>query len=371
MVFDSVYSHFVKILLLSAYHAHSHAYWCDALIQGLPEFDWTVRTLPARYFSWRVRGNGLSWLNEPAMAQPHDAIVATSMVDLATVRGLFPALCDKPALLYFHENQFQYPSSQNQFNSLEPQLTSLYSALAANSIVFNSQFNRDTFLTGVKDLLRKFPDCVPRNVLSTLARRASVIPVPVKQAMGLEHKAEVFTVLWNHRWEYDKGPELLYEALERLPEGLPWRVNVVGQQFRQQPEVFSRLHQLLTTRGWLGAWGYETSMNKYEQLLGAAHVVVSTAAHDFQGIAILEAVAAGCIPVVPKRLAYLELFPEAFQYYGTDEASALSAMLTKRYDQWQQQRLPKAPSVDQCAWANVRPLYERAFKALVEKIPPT
>ncbi len=47
---------------------------------------------------------------------------------------------------------------------------------------------------------------------------------------------------------------------------------------------------------------------EYQALLQQSNVVLSTALHDFQGIAVLEGVAAGCIPVVPNRLAYPELF---------------------------------------------------------------
>ena len=40
-------------------------------------------------------------------------------------------------LLYFHENQFAYPD-QSSAGLVERQLTSIYSAMAADSIAFNS-----------------------------------------------------------------------------------------------------------------------------------------------------------------------------------------------------------------------------------------
>ena len=63
-------------------------------------------------------------------------------------------------------------------------------------------------------------------------------------------------------------------------------------------------------------------------------VVVSTALHDFQGLAVLEAVAAGCIPLLPNRLCYGEWFTDSYLYISFDDidreaeelASKLSAL---------------------------------------------
>ncbi|MEM1008468.1 MAG: DUF3524 domain-containing protein, partial [Myxococcota bacterium] len=51
-----------SVLLLSAYDAQSHRQWWKGLVRALDHWNWCVKTLPARYFSWRFRGNALSWL---------------------------------------------------------------------------------------------------------------------------------------------------------------------------------------------------------------------------------------------------------------------------------------------------------------------
>jgi hypothetical protein len=141
-----------KIWLLSAYRADSHAAWADWLVSNHFSIEWHRLELPGRHFRWRIRGNPLSWLDALPQQTP-DLIIATSMVDLATLKGLHPRLANVPAYYYFHENQFAYPVSEQQVQSIEPQMVQLYGALTADRLLFNSAFNRDSFLDGVKSLL--------------------------------------------------------------------------------------------------------------------------------------------------------------------------------------------------------------------------
>ena len=80
----------MRILLLSAYDAVSHRQWREGLVAALPEHNWTVLALPPRHFRWRIRGNSLSWgVGERSiLKQSFDCLVATSMVDLASLKGL-------------------------------------------------------------------------------------------------------------------------------------------------------------------------------------------------------------------------------------------------------------------------------------------
>ena len=168
-----------KAWLLSAYRSDSHAQWAGWLIDNQPNFDWQRRELPGRHFRWRIRGNPLSWLDELPSENP-DLIVATSMVDLATLKGLHPRIAETPTIYYFHENQFAYPRSAKQVQSIDPQMVQLYGALAADRLLFNSDFNRSTFLAGVDALLRKFPDATPNGLSARLAAKSSICPVAVE-----------------------------------------------------------------------------------------------------------------------------------------------------------------------------------------------
>lgn len=306
-----------RILLLSAYDAASHKRWREQLTTLLPEYHWHALALAPRYFQWRIRGNALSWLNESCFQEPWDLVVATSMVDLATLRGLHPQLANTPCLLYMHENQFAFPVSKQQAGRVEPQMVNLYSASAADSVVFNSAWNRDSFLLGVGALLNKMPDAVPAGVVESLRHKSRVLPVPIEDHLFADVSGPLSQgcphLLWNHRWEYDKAPDRLLNFLEKLENRQqPYRLSVVGESFRNQPDSFDQIAARFSHR--IEFWGFQQSRAEYDRLLRKADIVLSTALHDFQGLSMLEAMASGCIPLTPDRLAYREYVPESCRY---------------------------------------------------------
>jgi len=306
-----------RTLLLSAYDAASHRRWREQLMTALPDFQWQVLDLPARHFRWRIRGNALSWLAEPAMARAWDLLLATSMVDLAVIKGFFPGLAHTPSLLYMHENQFAYPTSRRQHASAEPGMVNLTAAVAADAVVFNSAWNLESFMDGVGEFLHGMPDAVPRGLPDSLRTKSRVLPVPVADYLYAPRQRPMDRVrphlLWNHRWEYDKGPERLLGLLNALEmRGVDFRLSVVGERFRHRPPAFAAIRE--RHGGRLVHWGFMEQRADYDALLATADVVISTALHDFQGLSMLEAMAAGCLPLAPDRLAYPEYVPARQRY---------------------------------------------------------
>jgi len=314
-------------LLISAYDAGSHRYWRKGLEQYLREYDWTVIALPARFFSWRIRGNPISFLSQYSdeLSLDYDFIIATSMVDLATLKGIVPSLASVPSLIYFHENQFEYPKTKNQPTSIEPQMVNLYSAMSADSLIFNSEFNRDSFFAGVDRLMEKLPDYTVTSLSKQFAIKSSVIPVPVnddwfglvrprkrKIEPAINHEVPV-KIVWNHRWEYDKGPDRLLGFIKALKaRAVLFEMNIVGEAFRQVPSEFKEIERCFAEN--IKTFGYVRDAQAYKVLLAQCDIVLSTAIHEFQGISVMEAVSAGCLPLVPDRLSYQELIPEKYRY---------------------------------------------------------
>lgn len=350
------------VWLLSAYAAPSHRAWADRIRALWPHADWHVLELPGRHFRWRIRGNPLSWLDRlPAVAP--DLLIATSMVDLATLRGLHPHLARVPTLYYFHENQFAYPAGANQRPSLEPQMVQLYGALAADRVAFNSAFNRDSFLEGVRNLLERMPDETPARVAERIAERSLILPVPVDPPAPVTRDArDPRLIVWNHRWEYDKDPDRFADAMIALAaRGREFRLALLGMRHRQGHPALDRLRREMPERIVVdGAPEREI----YLGWLGRAGIVVSTALHEFQGLSMLEAAGAGARPLVPDALCYPEHFPEPYRYPADDPDA-----LVDRLEVWLEQGLPPPVSVDAWSTAAVGPLWDAALTELVEPRP--
>lgn len=364
----------LRILLIEPYHGGSHAAFCETLAYGL-DAEWTVLSLPARHFKWRMRSAAAYFAIErrEVLEAGYDLLVASSMLPLAELQGLCPALAEVPSVLMFHENQLAYPPQEGREDPRDHHygFTQMVSALAATRVVFNSHYNRASFLEAGEELLRRMPDAVPSSWMDRINRRSVVLPLPldlselepadlVDDPPGSRNRGPV--LLWNHRWEHDKNPEAFFAALFELADrGLVFRVIVAGQQFRDSPHVFAE------ARGRLGGrvvqFGTAHNREAYLALLRRAHIVVSTARQEFFGISVLEAVHHGALPLVPDRLSYQELFPDECRY---DDDRQLADRLAGLIQSWQAGKVDLRK--DRRDWtapyraAVVLPAYRRLFE---------
>ena len=377
----------MRILLLSAYDAQSHKYWREGLVAQFPEHDWTQLVLPGRYFSWRIRGNSMQWaLGERAtLDQPFDVVFATSMVDLASLKGFVPNLANIPSILYFHENQFIYPPSQaNKKHLLDPKMVTLYAAIAADKLVFNSPYNQQSFIAGVKELLNQLPEKMPLDLAQLLSEKSLVLPVPLQPVSPLKvaytgtkddvtlwpkrERTWSLRLIWAARWEYDKGPQQLQAILRQLSHRhVDFKLCVLGQSFRQQPVEFEQIKAEFNSH--LVQFGYATSRQQYLNWLAGGDLILSTALHEFQGLAVQEAVQQGCTPVLPNRLVYPQMFGSDFVYESsplTPETEAIAAAdLIQALSLKRQQGHAMSAFVDHLTWPKMKVKYQHLLNALV------
>lgn len=320
-----------RIAILEAYYGGSHAAFVDAL-RRYSRHDLTIATLPARKWKWRMRGASVwltrddsAWIHN-ANSQPVDVVLCSDMLSVADLRALLPAgRRDIPLVCYFHENQLTYPLPPGQVRDFQYGMTNITSCLAADAVWFNSRFHLEDFLEAAANLLRKMPDFVPGEAIAEIRRKTAVFPPPVmmerlKRPSG--SAAQPLTILWCHRWEFDKNPEPFFDALLRLDrEGLDFKLVLLGEQFRSAPPAFASAWDRLQSH--ITHAGYLPDRAEYVSMLCRCDVVVSTAIQENLGIAVIEAVLCGCQPLLPNRLAYPEVIPAEFHetcLYDSDSA---------------------------------------------------
>ena len=315
----------IKLLLVSPFHGGSHRAWAEGL-QKHSRAEIRILSLPARFWKWRMHGGSVSlaleFLDDPW--QP-DLIMATDMLDLST----FLALTRKksytvPGILYCHENQLTYPMPENARGNRKPELVqetdrhypfiNLTSMLAADRVIFNSIYHEKEFLAALPGYLRRFPETRLPGAARAIRGKSAVaypgIEIPSGTPAPDDSRDEAPLIIWNQRWEYDKNPGEFFGALVKLKQhGLNFRLAVCGEQFSEKPAEITRALETLSSE--LVHCGY-ADQETYLRLLADSDIVFSTAIHEFFGISILEAVANRAFPILPARLSYPELIPEAF-----------------------------------------------------------
>ncbi len=319
-----------RILVVEPYYGGSHRQFLDGLRSHLPA-EWLFLTLPAR--KWKMRMQlAAPWVvaelaKLPVEKRWFDTLLVSTFVDCAVLRALLSTLPGwNPRTLiclYFHENQFAYPSRSADPGLFQFTAVNFNSALAADRLAFNSEFNRRTFLDGVASLLNKATDIALPDLCARLAAKSTLLYPGIElAAIETPKRRPGAVIVWNHRWEADKNPQQFFSVLRRLKaRGVRFQLLLLGQSFQRRPSCFAGVDDEFADE--LLHCGFVANRQHYLRLLGMGTVVVSTALHEFYGIAVIEAVRAGCRPLLPNRLSYPELFPHQYLYKEGELAARL------------------------------------------------
>lgn len=160
----------------------------------------------------------------------------------------------------------------------------MFVSIAADRIVFNSNFNKTSFLTEINRFLSIQSICKLKNIPETLAPKCDVLYFPIKfdrQPKNLDDR-DVLHLIWSHRWEHDKNPNLLAETLFELHDrGVPFKVSIIGEKYQEYPKCFDEMQTKLPNE--IIHFGY-LSRDDYIACLADGDIVISTAGHEFYGV---------------------------------------------------------------------------------------
>ena len=100
--------------------------------------------------------------------------------------------------------------------------------------------------------------------------------------------------------------------------------------------------------------GFAKDKAHYWDLLQQSDIVISTSNQEFFGISIVEAVYAGCYPILPKRLSYPEVFKGLDVFY--DDFDGLTKKL---YSSLKSEELPQFKErVEGLDWSKIISIYD-------------
>lgn len=95
-------------------------------------------------------------------------------------------------------------------------------------------------------------------------------------------ESKLLHLVWPHRWEHDKNPQLLADALIELnSRQIPFTLSIIGEKYQTYPSCFDEIHEKL--KGKIKHFGYLTR-EEYVVCLSEADIVISTADHEFYGV---------------------------------------------------------------------------------------
>ena len=337
----------MKILVIEPYMSASHAHWTKILCRFL-RHEVRLLSLPGRHWKWRMHQAPLHFaLQLNQMHWEPDVIIASEMMDLALFKSLIDI--DVPIILYFHENQLTYPISKKDTDAQHQRdnhygFINFTSTVVADHVCFNSEFHRQSFLQQLHPFLSQFPEKLDARFLMDIRGKSSVV-TPGIDIQELAEYQEVESlagpiILWNHRWEYDKDPNMFYRALIHAQEqGREFSVVLLGGDKNQAPEVFSKLESRLGPK--VLQFGFVQNRADYLSWLWKSDVVISTSKQDFFGLSVVEAIYCQCTPLLPDRLAFPDHLPldiKALYLYNSE--SDLQEKLIRLLDEWQPQRKP-------------------------------
>lgn len=320
----------MKVLLLDPYHTGSHAHWSRGLQQSLSKKDFTcdLWTLPGRHWKWRMHGACGAFARKAAQhTGVPDVIIATDMLNVASLRGLLPPdWRHTPIILYFHENQLTFPWSpedQEKSRGLHHtyEFINIQSAAAADWIWFNSEFHRQMFLEAAERFMHRMPDETAMYDTGPMREKSSVLPVgipAVSQPTQWRPLNPPPVILWNHRWEYDKGPDRFFEHLCHLENnGIEFKLCMCGKRFKKTPPALLQIEERFGSK--IEHNGYAATREAYQALLLRSDFIVHDPAQEYFGISVAEAMSHGVIPLVKDDQAYTTWMPRKFRFCDSTE----------------------------------------------------
>ena len=366
----------MNILLLEPYFTGSHKSWAEDL-QNFSSNEINILSMKGHFWKWRMQGSAITLaqkFNEMNI-QP-DLILATDMLDLTTFLSLTrKKTYNTPTVIYFHENQLSYPWSIKDKDFINKEhkyygFINYSSALTADKVLFNSNYHKDSFLNELKLFLKRSPDHNELDTIKRIKDKSDVlyIGIDLKRFDLFKTKNEgPPLILWNHRWEYDKNPEIFFKVLFDLhKEEIDYRLVILGERHNNYPSIFDEAKEKLKNK--IIHFGYCNSSKEYAEWLWKSDILPVTNNQDFFGISIMEAIYCDTYPLLPNRLTYPELLPLNYhdEHIYTKQSELLSKLTYAIHNIEDIRNLKFNKIAQTYDWSKMISTYDKLFLSLIK-----
>ena len=363
-----------------------------------------------------------------------DLLLVSGLVDVAELLGLARRNLSPHAavVIYQHESQLVYPVADGNYDT-GAALRNWVSWCVADLVLFNSYHHMRSVTDALPGFIAAQPDDTHQAMIEPVTGRFEVFPVGVdlsavpeqtpvptlgqlnhpssndfdantnergdddSEAVAsstapengnvasagevqpdvaksvIENSGERPVILWPHRWERDKDPAAFLAALRKLrEENLDFGLVLAGQDppsgsaisAGERAAVESEFADNIVASG-------EFDREQYLRYLSECDLVVSCARHEFFGVAIVEAVASGCVPLLPNALSYPELIRPPWHSAVLYEPGTFGTRLVdavQRIDDLRAETIGLSSSLHRYSWGEMAPVYDERLEAVVTRL---
>ena len=368
----------MKILIIEPYFTGSHKSWLNGFKKN-SSHSIRIITMKGQFWKWRMHGGAITLAHKfNLMNYIPDLIIATDMLDLPNFISLTRKKISRiPIVLYFHENQITYPWSKTDRDYLVNRdkhygFINYASALSADNILFNSKFHMNSFLMELPRFLKQFPDYTEIQTVETIKNKSQVLHLGMDlrsfdKIKIKKKKKNNPIILWNHRWEYDKNPELFFSILKNInSRDINFSLVIIGENFSNSPSIFSEAKKKFKEK--IIKWGYAKSKKEYAKWLWKSDILPVTSNQEFFGASVMEAIYCNTWPILPNRLTYPELLPkELHNSHLYNNQEELTKKLIWAIDNLSTIRNKKLRFVSKpYDWNTIAPIYDKTLAKIKE-----
>ena len=330
----------MKVLYVEPFYSGSHKYWIDSY-QKYSKHQIEILSLSGKNWKWRMHGGSVTLANKfIQLNKSYDLILVSDFLNLPVFKSIcLKKIQNTKIVIYFHENQITYPWSPNDSDinlkrDLHYAFINYSSSLISDANLFNSYYHMNSYIKGLKKYLQIMPDLKNINTIDNIKNISSVLYLACDlDKLSFINKIydDKPVILWNHRWEYDKNPDLFFKTLYKIKQlKIKFKLIVLGENFKEYPKIFDEAKKILKNN--IIHMGYCKSYEEYIHWLSKADILPVTSIQDFFGVSIVEAIYMEIIPILPVRLSYPELIniknnPEIFYNNNNELLLSLLAKL--------------------------------------------